>query len=152
MVTRIHREFVWTLKTAGATEDVHDVTGIMQDIAPRKGFKVLGFAATVSTSDAAATDDSVAYLNFIKNISEAAHHIGPAEDGDITEAQVDGVMVSQGMTFRTGDALRDFKFPYYEKPIVFDGNDRLNVELTFNNKDVASAECIFRVFIDVEIA
>lgn len=152
MVTRIFREYVWTLKVAGASEDVHDVSSIMQDIAPRKGFKVHGITATVSTSDAAATDDSAAYLNFIKNISEAAHHVSPAADGEITEQKQDGVMVSQGMTFRTGDALRDFRFPFYEKPIAFDANDRLNVELTFNNKDVASAECIFRVFIDVEIA
>ena len=102
MVTRIFREFVWTLQVAGAGEDVHDVAGIMQDIAPRTGFKILKIHGQVSTSDACATDNSSAFLNFIKNISEAAHHVDPGADGVMTEAQVDGVLMSLGFQFHTG--------------------------------------------------
>ncbi|GAI28216.1 unnamed protein product [marine sediment metagenome] len=153
MVTRIFREFVWTLSVAPGTEDVHDISGIMQDIAPRKGFKVLQIHGTVSCSAAAATDDSAAFVNLNKNISEAAHHIGPDADGEYTEAQVDGVIVSKTFQFHTGIQGAVINFEHTPtKPIVFDANDRLNVELTGNNKDVASQDFIYRVFLDIEIA
>jgi len=151
MVTRIFREFVWTLQTAGATTDVHDVSGIMQDIAPRKGFKLLGARATVNVGDAAAVDDSEIYINILKNISEAAHHVDPGADGEMTDQRVDGVIISQQGVLHDGDDTRNFQWPL-PKPIVFDDNDRMNVELTFNNKDAASADAIFRLFLDVEIA
>ncbi|MBA7688760.1 hypothetical protein ES703_97249 [subsurface metagenome] len=151
MVTRIFREYVWSLKTAGTGEDVHDVTGIMQDIAPRKGFKLLGAIIAVLVSDAMATDASVAYINLIKNISEAAHHITPDADGEITDVRVDGVLYTVGMTFRAADAYRYFKYTP-SKPIAFDANDRLNVELTNKNKDAASGVATFTLLLDVEIA
>jgi len=151
MVTRIHREYVWTLKTAGATTDVHDVSGVMQDIAPRKGFKLLGVRATINVADPAATDDSETYLNLNKNIAEAAHHVDPASDGEMTDQRVDGVIISQQSTFHADDDTRNYEYDL-AKPIVFDDNDRLNIELTFNNKDAASSSAIFRLFLDVEIA
>ena len=151
MVTRIFREYVWTLQTAGATTDVHDVSSIMQDIAPRKGFKLLGARSTVNVGDAAATDDSETYLNILKNISEAAHHVDPAADGEMTDQRTDGVIISQQSVLHDGDDTRNHEW-IIPKPIVFDANDRMNIELTFNNKDAASADCIFRLFLDVEIA
>jgi len=151
MVTRIFREFVWTLQTAGVTTDVHDVSGIMQDIAPRKGFKLLGARMTVNVGDAAATDDSETYLNILKNISEAAHHVDPGADGEMTDVRTDGVIISQQSVLHDGDDTRNHEWTI-PKPIIFDANDRMNVELTFNNKDAAAADCIFRLFLDVEIA
>lgn len=151
MVTRIFREYIWTLMVAAASEDVYDVSAIMQDIAPRKGFKILGITAQVNTTDVAAADSSVAYINFLKNISEAGHHLQPAV-GEMSDIRKDGVIDSIGMIFYTNDAYRYFERPHYSKPIVFDANDRLNVELTFNNKDAAQAFAVFRVFLDVEIA
>jgi len=151
MVTRIFREYVWTLQTAGATTDVHDVSGIMQDIAPRKGFKLLGARATINVGDAAATDDSETYINLLKNISEAAHHLDPGTDGEMSDVRTDGVILSQQSVFHTDDDTRNYEWTL-AKVIVFDDNDRLNIELTFNNKDAASADCIFRLFLDVEIA
>jgi len=150
MVTRIFREYVWTLQTAGATTDVHDVSGIMQDIAPRKGFKLLGARATINVGDAAATDDSETYINLLKNISEAAHHLDPGTDGEMSDVRVDGVILSQQSVFHTDDDTRNYEWDM-PKPIVYDANDRMNVELTFNNKDAASADAIFRLFLDVEI-
>jgi len=151
MVTRIFREYVWTLQTAGATTDVHDVSGIMQDIAPRKGFKLLGARATINVGDAAAVDDSETYINILKNISEAAHHLDPGVDGEMSDVRVDGVILSQQSVFHTDDDTRNYEWDM-PKPINFDGNDRMNVELTFNNKDAASGDAIFRLFLDVEIA
>lgn len=151
MVTRIFREFVWTLKTAGVTTDVHDVSSIMQDIAPKKGFKLLGARLSVNVGDAAAVDNSETYLNILKNISEAAHHVDPASDGEKTESQQDGVIISQQSVFHTADDTRNYEYNL-PKPIVYDANDRMNVELTFNNKDAASEMAIFRLFLDVEIA
>jgi len=153
MVDRIFREYVFTLKTAGATTDVHDVSGIMQDIAPRKGFKVYGLLWYGSTSVEAATDLSELYFNAIKNISEAAHHQSPASDGEITDVRVAGVILSDFWKFKGAtEMLSDqMKHLWLTKPIVFDANDRLNLELTFNNKDAASADAIFRMFLDVEV-
>jgi len=151
MVTRIFREFVWSLQTAGATTDVHDVSGIMQDIAPRKGFKLLGAKATINVGDAAATDDSETYINILKNISEAGHHLDPGTDGEMTDVRTDGVIISQQSVFHGSDDTRNYDWPL-PKPIVYDANDRMNVELTFNNKDAASADAIFRLFLDIEIA
>jgi len=151
MVTRIFREFVWTLQTAGTVTDVHDVSGIMQDIAPRKGFKLLGARMTVNIGDLAAVDHSEIYLNILKNISEAAHHLDPGTDGEMTDVRVDGVIISQQAVFDDGIDTLNFEWDL-PKPIVFDGNDRMNVELTFNNKDAASADAIFRLFLDIEIA
>ena len=151
MVTRIFREYVMTLQTAGATTDVHDVSGVMQDIAPRKGFKLLGARATINIGDAAATDDSETYININKNISEAGHHLDPGTDGEMTDVRTDGVIISQQSVFHADDDTRNYDWPL-PKPIVFDANDRLNLELTFNNKDAASGDAIFRLFLDVEIA
>jgi len=151
MVTRIFREFIWSLQTAGVTTDVHDVSGIMQDIAPRKGFKLLGARATINIGDAAAVDDSETYINILKNISEAGHHVDPGTDGEMSDIRVDGVILSQQSVFHDGDDTRNYEWTL-PKPIVYDDNDRMNVELTFNNKDAASADAIFRLFLDVEIA
>jgi len=151
MVTRIFREKVYTLQTAGVTKDVHDVTGVMQDIAPRKGFKLFAARLTVNVGDAAAVDASETYLNILKNISEAAHHVDPTADGDITESDVDGVIVSHMNLFASGDDTRYYDWSWITKPIIFDANDRMNLELTFDNKDAASAKAIFRLFLDVEI-
>jgi len=43
------------------------------------------------------------------------------------------------------------KHEWLTKPIVFDKDDRLNLELTLDNKDAASGEAIFRLFLDVEV-
>ena len=151
MVTRIFREFVWTLLTAGATKDVHDIAGIMQDIAPRKGFKLLGARLTVNVGDTAAVDHSETYLNILKNISEAAHHVDPSAAGEVTDQRTDGVILSQQSVFHTNEDTRDYEFNM-PKPIVYDDNDRMNIELTFDNKDAAESKAIFRLFLDVEIA
>ncbi|MBA7711643.1 hypothetical protein ES703_120609 [subsurface metagenome] len=96
-------------------------------------------------------DASETYLNILKNISEAAHHVDPTADGEITETDVDGVIVSHMNLFATGDDTRYYDWSWITKPIVFDANDRMNLELTFDNKDAASAKAIFRLFLDVEI-
>jgi len=153
MVDRIFREYVFSLKTAGAGSDVHDVAGIMQDIAPRKGFKLFGLLWYCSTSVEPATDLSEVYLNAIKNISEAAHHSTPVSDGDITDVRVSGVLLSDFWKFKGAtEMLSDqMKHQWLTKPIVFDKDDRLNLELTFTNKDAASGQVIIRLFIDVEV-
>lgn len=153
MVERIFREYVFSLKTAGATKDVHDVSGIMQDIAPRKGFKVFGLLWYCSTGVLPATDLSEIYFNAIKNISEAAHHSTPASDGDYTDVRVAGVILSDFWKFKgAAEMLSDqMRHQWLTKPIVFDANDRLNLELTFDNKDAASAVAIIRMFLDVEV-
>lgn len=153
MVDRIFREYVFTLKTAGATKDVHDVTGIMQDIAPRKGFKLYGAYWYCSTTALLATDLSEVYLNLIKNISEAAHHLDPTSDGDITDVRVAGVIFSDFWKFKGAtEMLSDhMKHKWLTKPIVFDANDRANLELTLDNKDAASGTAIVRLFLDVEV-
>ncbi|GAH90083.1 unnamed protein product [marine sediment metagenome] len=152
MVTRIFREKVYTVMTAGATKDVHDITGVMQDIAPRKGFKLYAARFVVNVGDAAAVDHSETYLNILKNISEAAHHTDPSADGEYTENDVDGVIMSQMSVFHENDDTRQYQYEFYGKPIVYDANDRMNLELTFDNKDALSAKAIFRLFLDVEIA
>ncbi|GAH97539.1 unnamed protein product [marine sediment metagenome] len=153
MVDRIFREYVFTLKTAGATRDVHDVTGIMQDIAPRKGFKVYGILWYCSTSVDPATDLSEIYFNAIKNISEAAHHQSPAADGEYTDVRVSGVILSDFWKFKGATELLSdqMRHQWLTKPIVFDANDRLNLELTFSNMDAASGQAIIRMFLDVEV-
>ena len=153
MVDRIFREYVFTLKTAGAGEDVHDVAGIMQDIAPRKGFKVYGLLWYCSTSALLATDLSEIYFNAIKNISEAAHHQSPAADGDLTDVRVSGVILSDFWKFKGAtEMLSDQMIHNWQaKPIVFDKDDRLNLELTLRNMDAASGEAIIRMFLDVEV-
>jgi len=153
MVDRIFREYVFTLKTAGATKDVHDVAGIMQDIAPRKGFKLFRLLWYCSTSAALATDLSEIYFNAIKNISEAAHHQSPSADGEVTDVRVAGVILSDFWKFKgAAEMLSDqMKHEWLTKPIVFDKDDRLNLELTLDNKDAASGEAIIRLFIDVEV-
>ena len=153
MVDRIFREYVFTLKTAGAGKDVHDVSGIMQDIAPRKGFKVYRLLWYCSTSAALATDLSEIYFNANKNISEAAHHTSPASDGEYTDNRVAGVILSDFWKFKgAAEMLSDhMSHDWLTKPIVFDANDRLNLELTLDNKDAASGEAIIRMFLDVEV-
>ncbi len=152
MVTRIFREKVYTLQTAGATKDVHDITGVMQDIAPRKGFKLYAARFTANVGDPAALAHSETYLNILKNISEAAHHVDPAADGEFTETDVDGVIVSQISVYHENEDTRSYQYEFYQKPIVYDDNDRMNLELTFDNKAAASSKAIFRLFLDVEIA
>jgi len=153
MVDRIFREYVFTLKTAGATKDVHDIAGIMQDIAPRQGFKLFRLLWYCSTSALLATDLSEIYFNAIKNISEAAHHTSPASDGEHTDVRVSGVILSDFWKFKgAAEMLSDqMKHEWLTKPIVFDKDDRLNLELTLDNKDAASGEAIIRLFIDVEV-
>jgi len=153
MVDRIFREYVFTLKTAGATKDVHDVAGIMQDLAPRKGFKLYGAHWYCSTSVQPATDLSEVYLNLIKNISEAAHHTDPASDGEKTDIRVAGVIFSDFYKFTGATNMLSgiLDHDYKTKPIVFDANDRLNLELTWDNKDAASGMVIIRLFLDVEV-
>ncbi|MBA7547099.1 hypothetical protein ES705_39501 [subsurface metagenome] len=152
MVTRIFRQYCWTLKTAGATDDVHDITAIMQDIAPRKGFKVFSAMLTVNVGDASATDHSETYFNMLKNIAEAVHHQTPAATGEFTDIRVDGVILSQQSVFHPNEDVRGYRWEWYDKPIVYDANDRMNLELTFKNKDAATGEAIFRLCLDVEIA
>jgi len=153
MVDRIFREYVFTMKTAGATKDVHDVSGIMQDLAPRKGFKLFALYWYCSCPVALATDLSEIYFNANKNISEAAHHQSPASDGDYTDVRVAGVILSDFWKFKGAtEMLSDqMKHEWLTKPIVFDANDRLNLELTLDNKDAASGEAIIRLFLDVEV-
>jgi len=153
MADRIFREYVFTLKTAGAGEDVHDVSGIMQDIAPRKGFKLYGAKWYCSTTAALATDLSEIYLNLNKNISEAAHHTDPTNDGEITDVRVSGVIFSDFWKFKGAAEMLSDKMihDWIGKPIVFDGDDRANLELTLNNKDAASGTAIIRLFLDVEV-
>ena len=153
MADRIFREYVFTLKTAGAGKDVHDISGIMQDIAPRKGFKVFALRWYCSTSQALATDESEIYFNANKNISEAAHHLGPSADGEVTDVRVAGVILSDFHKFEgaTKQLSPQLIHEWYEKPIIFDANDRLNLELTLDNKDAASGEAIIRMFLDVEV-
>lgn len=150
---RVFREFVWTLLTAGATMDVHDVAGIMQDLLGKiKGWKLFQFHYYVSTTAAAATDLSETYVNVNKNIAEAAHHIDPTVAGTYTEAQQDGVLVSDFQKFAAGEQIRHSRiFDYREQPIEFDDDDRLNIELTFNNLDAAQQTMICRLFLDCEI-
>lgn len=150
---RVFREFVWTLLTAAATKDVHDIAGIMQDLLGKiRGWKLFQFQYTVSTTAAAAADASETYVNVNKNIAEAAHHVTPTTAGDYTEAQQDGVLISDFQKFASGEQLRHSRiFDYREQPVEFDGDDRLNIELTFDNKDAAEQNCIFRLFIDCEI-
>ncbi|MBA7691948.1 hypothetical protein ES703_100504 [subsurface metagenome] len=152
MVTRIFREKVYTLQTAGATKDVHDITGVMQDIAPRKGFKLYAARFTINVGDPAALAHSETYLNILKNISEAAHHVDPGADGEFTESDVDGVIMSQLTVFHENEDTREYQYEFYEKPIAYDANDRMNLELTFDNKAASSSKAIFRLFLDVEIA
>ena len=153
MADRIFREKVYTFKTAGASSDVHDMTGIMQDIAPRKGFKLYAFNWYASTTAACATDDSTVYVNAMKNISEPAHHVDPANDGEYTESSRDGVIFTDLYMFQAAtDRITDmFKHEYYEKPLDFDANDRLNLEIDFGNLDAASGSLIVRIFMDVEV-
>lgn len=153
MVDRIFREYCFTMKTAGATKDVHDVSGIMQDLAPRKGFKIYAIRWYASLATALATDLSEVYVNAIKNISEAAHHLDAASDGDLTDVRVAGVIFSD---FHQAEGATKLVSPhfiheFYDKPIVFDSDDRLNLELTLDNKDAASGQAIFRIFLDVEV-
>lgn len=153
MVDRIFREYVFTLKTAGGVEDIHDVSGIMQDIAPRRGFKLLSARHYASTSNALATDLSEMYMNMLKNISEAAHHASPTSDGEWTDVRVSGVIFSDFTKFKgAGLQLGDPHIhEWYQKPIVFDADDRLNLEITLNNFDAASGEGIMRLILEVEV-
>ena len=153
MADRIFREKVYTFKTAGASSDVHDIPEIMQDIAPRRGFKLFSFHWYCSTTLACATDKSTAYVNAMKNISEPAHHVDPANDGEYTDVGRDGVLftdfwMATGATDRVSPM---FVHDYYEKPVVFDANDRLNLEIDFGNLDAASGSLIVRILIDVEV-
>ncbi|MBA7689979.1 hypothetical protein ES703_98498 [subsurface metagenome] len=153
MVDRIFREYVFTLKTAGAGKDVHDISGIMQDLAPRKGFKLYGLRWYTSCGSALATDESEIYVNANKNISEAAHHQSPDSDGEVTDVRVAGVILSDFHKFEgaTKQLSPQFVHEWQDRPIVFDKDDRLNLELTLDNKDAASGEAIIRMFLDVEV-
>ncbi|GAG66485.1 unnamed protein product, partial [marine sediment metagenome] len=73
MVTRMLRQYVFVLVAAAGVSEVKDISGIMQDIAPKKGFKLWKLFYQLAVGDALHTDGSSVYFNALKNISEAAH-------------------------------------------------------------------------------
>jgi hypothetical protein len=146
----IYPAWVWTLKVAGADDDVHAFDGLMQGLAPRRGFKILSIKGNINVGDAAAVDASETYMTFLKNIAEGLHHEAPASDGDATQSEKAGVMYVDHQVYDTGDDSRSFQFTPAE-PWDFDADDRFNINLTFNNKDAASEEAIFRLQAQVEL-
>ena len=150
------RQYVFVLVVAGEGKEVIDINGIMQDIAPKKGWKLHGLHYQLAMSAASFLDDSFVYFNGLKNIAEAAHHTTPAAAGDISDVRVIGCLFSDFILAGAGhmaDARVSeiIRHDYYEKPIVFDSDDRMNLEFTFQNEDVAQGDCHLRLFLDVEV-
>jgi len=154
MGTRMFRQYVFCLVAAGSTDEVVDISGIMQDIAPKKGFKLHALWYQLVVGAALATDKSSMYFNVLKNISEAAHHVTPGSAGEVGDARTSGTILSEftvfdDATFGRCSPWRVWKF--YEKPIEFDPNDRLNLEITVKNEDAAQGDGSVRLFLDVEV-
>lgn len=140
---------------AGQTE-VKDLSGLMQDIAPKKGWKLHKLSYQLATSDLAFADGSHVYLNALKNISEAAHHQTPSSAGDISDTRVAGVIFSDfllcGASHWANGRVSDLmEKDFGDRPVEFDGDDRFNMEYTFKNADAAQQDCHLRMFLDVEV-
>ncbi len=146
----IYPAWVYTLQVAGADTDVHAFDGLMQGLAPRRGFKVHSIHGIVNMGDASAVDASETYITLMKNIAEGLHHTDPGADGEATEGQKAGVMYVDFFVGDTGIDFHEFTFVPAE-PWDFDSDDRLNINLTFNNKDAASGDCIFRLQMQIEL-
>jgi len=148
------RQYVFCLVAAGTSDEVVDVSGIMQDIAPKKGFKIHALWYQLVVGAALCTDKSSMYFNILKNISEAAHHLTPASAGDLGDVRVSGTILSDFTIFGddTFGRVSPWKYwPFYDKPIEFDPNDRLNLEITVKNEDAAQGDGSVRLFLDVEV-
>jgi len=146
----IYPAWVHTLKTAPTTKDVHAFDGLMQGLAPRRGFKIFKLQGTVDMSQAAATDASEIYVTLMKNIAEGLHHIDPAAAGEASENAKAGIF---RVVFIVADGtVKGYQWSHTPaKPIEFDADDRFNINLTFNNEDAAEAVCIFRMQAQIEL-
>ena len=156
MVTRLFRQYVFVLVAAAGTSEVKDITGIMQDIAPKKGWKLHKLAYQLAVGDALHADGSSVYFNALKNISEAAHHISPSSPGDMSDVRVAGVLFSDFILcgaghWEGGRVSEIIEHDYSHKPVEFDGDDRMNLEFTLKNEDAAQGDCHLRLFLDVEV-
>lgn len=146
----IYPAWVYTLKTAGATKDVHAFDGLMQGIAPRRGYKLNYIKGEVDMTAAAAVDDSETYVTLMKNIAEGLHHVDPASAGDATEGSKSGIFYVDFHQAEDGQKTHQFFFQPLE-PIDFDADDRFNINLTFDNQDAAEAVAIYRLQAQVEL-
>jgi len=154
MGNRMFRQYVFCLVAAGGTSEVVDVSGIMQDIAPKKGFKLHALWYQLVVGAALEADGSSMYFNVLKNISEAAHHVTPGSAGEVGDARTSGTILSEFTIFDAlpGGRVTNWRYwPFYEKPIEFDANDRLNLEITVKNEDAAQGDGSVRLFLDVEV-
>lgn len=129
---------------------------MMQDLGSvvAKGFKVHSILATWSTSSDVLS--SAGWLNLLKNISEAAHHSDPAAAGGHEETDVMGCFCA--LVWQRGEisdqvGVSQARPIYIEfaEPIKFDANDRLNVEVTFDNDSAGVESGIMRWLLDIEV-
>ncbi|MBA7548552.1 hypothetical protein ES705_41013 [subsurface metagenome] len=156
MSDRIFRQYVFILVAAGNGKEVVDISGIMQDIAPKKGWKLWKLFYQLATDATAHTAGSSVYFNALKNISEAAHHITPTSPGDLSDVRVAGTLFSDFLLcgaghWADGRVSEIIEHDYTYKPIEFDGDDRMNLEFTLDNKNAAQSDCHLRLFLDVEV-
>lgn len=146
----IYPAWVHTLKTAATDQDVHAFDGLMQGIAPRRGFKVKYIKGSVGMPAAAVTDLSEIYITLMKNIAEGLHHTDPASAGEATENTKSGIFYVVFKAMVGGELSYEWFFQPNE-PIEFDADDRFNINLTFNNKDAAESSAIFRMQAQIEL-
>ena len=150
------RQYVWVLVAAAGVSEVKDISGIMQDIAPKKGWKLYKAEYQLAVGDALHTDGSSVYFNMLKNISEAAHHTTPSSAGDLSDVRVMGVLFSDFILcgaghWEGGRVSEIIVHDYSRKPVEFDKDDRCNLEFTLKNENAAQGDCHLRLFLDVEV-
>lgn len=146
----IYPAWVHTLKTAATTKDVHAFDGLMQGIAPRRGFNLQYIKGSVGMGSAAVTDESEIYVTLMKNIAEGLHHTDPTAAGDATEDQKAGIFYVAFKAMVDGIHSYEWFFKPAE-PIEFDADDRFNINLTFDNKDGAESSAIYRMQAQIEL-